>query len=131
MKLTGTKTENDFRQELESSWQWLCADPLGAPVLLELRKIEPELFVAYMLKWVPDQDQVFFQFLVDDLKIVSLLFDSYTSERADERTILIVAYGNLIEFESVALNEYRKGLKKQATIQLAVALDLANNAVRN
>ncbi len=91
-----------------------------------LRQFEPNLRSAYMLYWIPLEEDIWLKFLVNDSAIVSLHFADYTNKYIAPDTRLVDSYKNLLETKVITLAAYRKGLKQQNQIQLAVALDLAS-----
>jgi hypothetical protein len=112
LNLRGTKTEQDFREELIASRNSLFHDTGKRKFLEILFKQFTDMKTAYVLDWIPDQDEALYSILIDDKIIVRINLDRYTLE--------MVGKGKLIP-----LREYQKGLSKIRQIQLAVAMELA------
>ncbi len=114
MKLTGTKTENEYRERLISSQNKLLNDACFCRLLEVLKANNSDIKTAYIIRHTTDQSEDIFRVLVNGNSVNLIELD-----RLDESIKPI--------FESMSVTEYKKGLSKQSMIQLAVALDLAND----
>ncbi|WP_409524694.1 hypothetical protein [Nitrincola sp. MINF-07-Sa-05] len=114
MKLTGTKTEIEYRERLISSQNKLFKDANFRRLLEVLKANNSDIKTAYIIRHTPDQSEDIFRVLVNGASVNLIELD-----RLDESIEPI--------FECMSVVEYKKGLSKQSMIQLAVALELAND----
>lgn len=80
-----------------------------------LRHNFPSLGTAYILHWIPEQEEDFYKILIND----SLIADVELN-RNSQAVIPII--------KLIPLTQYKLGLSKINQIKLAVALDLAKKA---
>ncbi|WP_409341520.1 hypothetical protein [Paenibacillus sp. MBLB4367] len=114
MKLIGSKTEKDCREQLIKAHKSLFIDKDKMRLLAVLRTCFPNMKTAYIIKWLPEQGEDIFTILINNNVIARVELD-----RNDLNTAPII--------ESEPLDKhYKKGLRKMSQIILAVALDLAN-----
>lgn len=114
MKLRGSKTEQDIRDQLKKSNESLFNDNDKTRLLNVLRNQYPEMKSAYIIHWIPAQGEDIYRILINDSIISEVEID-----RLDEMAEPI--------FEAKSVNEYKQGLNKQNQLKLAVAIDLAKH----
>ncbi|MCD9020567.1 hypothetical protein [Cohnella silvisoli] len=115
MRLIGSKTELDIREELLKTKRAIYED-IRLLQLLEGRF--PEMETAYILHWLLEQGEEFYKILVNDDVIVIIELDRHD-----------INIDPLIEAKPVS--QYKKGLSKIRQIKLAVAIDLAKADLEN
>jgi hypothetical protein len=116
MKLKGTKTEKDFRDQLINQQKYLFEN---IRLLELLRKIYPKMRTTYILDWIPEQGEDIYTVLVNTDTVCEVELDRY-----DLSVESIVK-----SMETV--NNFKKGLRKLASIKLEVAIDLAQKDMAN
>lgn len=114
MKLIGSKTEQDIRDQLKKSNESLFNDSDKTKLLALLRNQYPEMKSAYIIHWIPEQGEDIYRILINDSIISEIEID-----RIDEKAEPII--------EAKPVNEYKQGLNKQNQLKLAVAIDLARH----
>ncbi|MFP7492963.1 hypothetical protein SFC66_04165 [Terribacillus saccharophilus] len=112
MKLIGSKTEQDIRDQLKKSNESLFNDNDKIRLLMVLRNQYPEMKSAYIIHWIPEQGEDIYRILINDNIIAEVELD-----RLDPNADPII--------ESKSVNAYKLGLNKQNQLKLAVAIDLA------
>ncbi|WP_246627757.1 hypothetical protein [Paenibacillus solanacearum] len=114
IKLIGSKTEEDIRNQLLRSHKSLFQDEGRKRILSIVRTYFPEMKTAYIIAWTPDQGEDIITFLINNNIIADIEID-----RIDTKIEPII--------ESKLLNNnYIKGLRKIPQITLAIAIELAN-----
>lgn len=111
MKLIGSKTEEEFREQLKESFFRLFHSDEKHKLLDALVQSYSQVKTAYILHWIPEQGEDLYTVLINNNII------SYVEIEKEGVNAPIV--------HSIELSEYKKGLKKNDQIRLAVALDLA------
>lgn len=112
MKLIGSKTEQDFRDELLQSHKSLFDEHSDERLLDILRATFPNMRTAYTIGWILDQDTDFYTILVDANVIVCIELD-----RCNRNANPMIS--------TTALQGYIKTISKAEQIKLTVAIDLA------
>ncbi len=110
MKLTGSKTESDFREELVRSNAHLRKPEARLHQVLEQHGHSTES--AYLLRWVPEESTDIYTVLIEGSYLVSVELDKH--DHSVEPVI-----------EKFEMADYQQGLRKMYRIQLAVAQDLS------
>lgn len=82
-----------------------------------LRQSFPSLETAYILHWIPEQEEDFYKILINDSLIADIELNRITQD--------VVPIIN-----SMPLSQYKIGLSKINQIKLAVALDLARKDLK-
>ncbi len=118
MKLTGSKTENEYREELVRSRQALFEDREFERLLTYLHQYYPDMKTAYIIGWTPEQGEDIYRILINMATIVAIEIDREESQRKPV-------------IESYTLKEYLEGLSKTARLKIAVAVDLAETDINN
>ncbi|THF82776.1 hypothetical protein E6C55_06500 [Cohnella fermenti] len=80
-------------------------------LLSAIKKFNPNLRTAYVLNWIPEQEEDIYTILIDGELVLRVEIT-----RHDAQSEPLVS--------SQPINEYKKGLSKMNQIKLAVALDL-------
>ncbi|WP_092211257.1 hypothetical protein [Desulfoluna spongiiphila] len=115
MKLTGSKMEEDFREELIKSHQHHFASKPCSKIKEVLEQNGHPTSRAYILHWTPDQDGDFITVLINGEYVVTTEIDhndfSVTSS-----------------VDRYELKDYLKGLSRMNQVRLLVAKDLSNNS---
>ena len=117
MKLVGSRTEQAFREQLMVSNKSLFEDNDKAVLLTYVREKFPGLETAYILHWIPEQEENFYKILINDSIVVDIELPKLAEKKPIINSILPVP-------------QYRLGLSKVKQIKLAVAMNLAENALR-
>ncbi len=112
VKLVGSKTEQDFKQQLIKSNKLLFDDEEYKNLLKVLYEYFPNMRTAYIIHWIPEQGEDIYRLLIDDSLIAEIALDRINLEVKP-----------LVE--SALISQYRQGLTKINQIKLLVALDLA------
>lgn len=112
MKLVGSKTEQDIRQQLIKSNKSLFEEEEKLRLRDVLQENFPNMRTAYVINWIPEQGEDIYKVLVDDILIADIELD-----RLNQDTKPLI--------KSVPISEYKVGLSKLNQIKLAVAIDLA------
>jgi len=115
MVLKGTKTENDIREQLIESHNHLFDQSKNDKLLKALKSIQA-METAYILNWIPDQDEDVYIALINDAFIVRIELEKDSNNKP--------------EYEFISLKKYRIGLRKQDQIKLEIALDLAKKYLK-
>lgn len=118
MKLIGSKTEQELREQLIKSNQSLFMSEEKRRLLEVIRSSYPEMNTAYIIHWIPEQGEDIYKILINDSIIAEIELDRYNTEVEP-----IV--------DSKTIPQYLQGLSKQSRIKLAVALDLAKQDLKN
>ncbi|KPV61170.1 hypothetical protein QJ48_01465 [Paenibacillus sp. A3] len=111
MKLVGSKTEQDIREQLIASNKSLFEEEEKKRLLNVIQENFPNMVTAYVLHWIPEQAEDFYKVLINDSIIVDIELD-----RLNQNIMPII--------KSVPISQYKVGLSKINQIKLAVALDL-------
>jgi hypothetical protein len=114
MKLIGSKTEQEIREQLLTSNKSLLHEEEGKRLLNVLNQSFPMMTTAYILHWIPEQGEDFYKILINDSLIVDIEVNKIDQSIA-----------SIIKVEQIS--NYRLGLSKINQIKLAVAMDLAKN----
>ena len=117
MKLRGTKTEQDFRNELMRLKNLLYTDKSMSRFLNVLKENYPGMKSVLIMDWIPEQDEDIITFLVDTDTIVQIELDRFEIKAEP-----------IISTNQVA--ETKKSLRKGSQIKLAVAIDLAEQVLK-
>lgn len=117
MKLVGSRTEQALREQLIVSNKSLFEDIEKAALLIYVRKEFPEVESAYILHWIPEQEEDFYQILINNSLVVDMEMPRLAQKNPIIKSILPVA-------------QYRSALSKVNQIKLAVAMDLAESTLR-
>ncbi|TVX92500.1 hypothetical protein [Paenibacillus agilis] len=112
MKLIGSKLEQELKKQLTKSNKSFFKDEEKRSLLEVVRSSYPEMNTAYIIDWIPEQDEDIYKILINDCIIAEIELDRYNIESSP---IVITK----------TISEYLKGLSKQCQIKLAVALELA------
>ncbi|MGD6817982.1 hypothetical protein ACQCVE_13045 [Metabacillus sp. 113a] len=118
MKLIGSKTEQDIRKQLVKSNELLFKSEENKRLLEVIRSLYPEMKVAYIIDWIPEQGEDIYKLLINENIILEIELDRYNAE-----------IDPIIESKSIT--QYLQGLSKQKQIKLGVARDLANKYLDN
>ncbi|MDQ0106616.1 hypothetical protein J2T02_001727 [Chitinophaga terrae (ex Kim and Jung 2007)] len=116
IKLRGTNIEQEFRDRLSGSRNWLLTTNKGQNVNNVLKQFCPQMIVAYILSSIPEQGEDFYKVLINDEIIIDI-------EVTHDNTATMI--------KSVSIPQYLKKLSKMNQIKLAVAIDLAKTALGN
>jgi len=111
MKLRGSKTEQEFREELIQSRKGIFGNGDNSNIKITLNSEFPNLVTAYVLHWTPEQCEDIYIILVNGAHLISVELDK-------EGTANPIV-------EHLSLEEYKKSSSKINQIKLAVALDLS------
>jgi len=111
MKLIGSRTESEFREELVRSRVSLFSEPGKQRLLDALRSVCPDLNTGYVIGWTPEQGEDLYRVLVDGATVVAVEVDRTDLDIPPDIKVIPVA-------------EYQRGLSRSARIRLAVATDL-------
>jgi hypothetical protein len=117
VKLIGSKTEQEFRENLIKSNQLLFKSEEKRRLLEVIKSSYPEMNTAYIIHWIPEQGEDIYKILINDRVIAEIELERHNAEVEP-----IV--------ESLTIPQYLKGLSKQNQIKLAVALDLAKQDLK-
>ncbi len=117
MKLVGSRTEQALREQLIVSNKSLCEDIEKAALLTYIRKKFPEVETAYTLHWIPEQEEDFYQILINGSIVVNM-----EMPRSAQKSPIIKSV--------LSIPQYKFGLSKLNQIKLAVAMNLAESALR-
>ncbi len=118
LKLVGSKTELDIREELINSKKSLFKGKSNNKLFDVLQVNFPKLKTAYTISWIPEQGEDLYKILIDDSIIVDIEIN-----RVNREAIPIV--------KTISISEYSKGLSKISKIRLAVAMDLAQKDLKD
>ncbi|ERN52065.1 hypothetical protein [Alkalihalophilus marmarensis] len=118
MKLIGSKTEQEIREQLIKSNQLLFNSEEKKRLLEVIRYEYPELKAAYIIHWIPEQGEDIYKILINDSLIAEIELERHNYEVKPKAKTLTVP-------------QYLKGLSKQNQIKLAVALDLVKQELKD
>ncbi len=118
MKLIGSKTEQDMRKQLVKSNKALFNSEDNKKLLEVIRSLYPEMKVAYIIDWIPEQGEDIYKLLINENIILEIELDRFNEEIEP-----------IIKVESIT--HYLQGLSKQKQIKLAVALELAKQDLKD
>jgi len=111
MKLTGSITESEYREELINSRIYLFKSNSGVRIFKALIERYGNFRSAYILTHTPEQDEDVFRILIDGKEVVG--FD-YLHEKGDINNYIVMS-----------VKEYDHAVKsREARLRLAIALDL-------
>jgi hypothetical protein len=113
MKLIGSKTEQDYREELLASREYHFSNHTKSRLKGILEEAGHTTKNAFVLHWTPDQAEDFFFVLVDGAYLVSTCIDRYDDDSKPD----------VSRYE---LEAYVKGLSRMNQVRLLVAQALAN-----
>ncbi len=117
MRLTGSKTEQEFRDVLIKSHTALFEGKSYEGLMQELRTNFPEMKTAYFIKHIPEQGEDVYTMLVDLDTAAKIEISRYS-----ENEKLIVEISNI--------NDFKRGISKVEQIKLAVAIELAKSDMK-
>jgi hypothetical protein len=112
MKLIGSKTEQEFREQLIKSNFSLFNDEDMRGLLDVLWRHFLAIKSAYFLDHIPDQGVDFYKILINTDMIAQIELERHNIEAEP-----------LVEL--IPIGSYKHGLSKRGQIQLAVAMDLS------
>lgn len=112
MRLTGSKTEKEFRDLLIKSHKELFEGNLYEELLQVLKTNFPAMKTAYFIRHIPEQGEDLYTMLVNLDTIVKIEINRYEN---DEKPIV----------EILGINDFMIGISKIEQIKLAIAVDLA------
>ena len=116
MRLTGSKTEYEFRDALIKSHTELFQGNSYKRLLKVLKINFPEMKTAYFIRHIPEQGEDLYTMLVNLDTIVKIEISRYSE---DEKPIVEIS----------SINDFKIGIKRVERIKLAVALDLAKKDI--
>lgn len=116
MKLRGSKTEQDHRDELLASHEFHFSLKAQSRLKKTLQQAGCTTNNAYVLHWTPDQSEDFYTVLVDGIFLVVVEIDRYE-----------VAIEPIVKRHE--LTDYVKGLSRMQQVRLLVAQELANEKI--
>jgi len=116
VRLTGSKTEQEFRDTLIKSHTALFKGNSYETLLQVLKTNFPQMKTAYFIKHIPEQGEDLYTILVDLDTIAKIEISRYSE---DEEPI--------VEINSI--NDFKIGISRVEQIKLAVALDLAKKDI--
>ena len=111
MKLIGSRAESESRKQILDAHEYHFQTDSSLKKALE--SSGHPIGNAYILSWIPDQDNDLFLVLIDSKYLLSCEIerDGNTGD---------------VEFERTELYDYKNGLSRTGQIELAVAMELAN-----
>jgi len=112
MKLLGTRLEDTFRSQLQRSHEALFLKRENPRLLKSVCSAFPQTRSAYVLHWIPEQGEDIYTVLVNDNAVATFELSRFDEDIVSPNKVL-------------SIEEYKKNLKINKQIQLAVALDLA------
>lgn len=112
MRLIGSKTEKELREQLNASKYALFNSEEKKRLLEIIKKSFPEMKSACIISGIPEQESDIYQILINDQTVSTI---EISKNNYDYEPLLV-------EAEDIA--HYLKGRKKQAQITLAIALEL-------
>lgn len=112
LKLIGSKTEQEVREQLMVSNKSLFENEERRRLLDVLHRNFPGLETAYILHWIPEQEEDFYKILINDSLIVAIELN-----RINQYIVPTITF--------MPISQYKVGLSKINQIKLAVAFDLA------
>jgi len=113
MKLIGSKTEKELREQLIKSHYSLFNDKSKLGLLNALKDFI-DIKSAYIIDWIPEQGEDIYTILINTDIIVIVELDRLNLHLEPV-------------LNTISINEFKKGLSKIHQIKLAVAIDLAMN----
>lgn len=118
MKLTGSATEQEYREDLLGSRRYLFESSEGQPVLDALRRVYGPVECAYVLSHTPEQGEDVFRIVVDGKIVLGFSFQRDGGEIQDLTTF--------------SVKEYQRAVgSKEARLRLAIALNLTDEELAN
>jgi hypothetical protein len=114
MKLIGSRTEQDIREQLIKSYKSLLNDKSKQKLLSVIESTFPDMKSAYIINWIPEQGEDIYTVLINTETITKIEIS-----RVDTNFKPVI--------ESIPVTKYIKNLSKVRQIKLAVAIDLAKN----
>jgi hypothetical protein len=115
MKLTGTKTERDIRDQLIASRNSILRDRTNPRLLEALKSVYPALISAFVIHWIDEQAEDEIIVMVDLDKMLWIELDRLNKSKK-------------ANIEVLNFDEYSKG-KRQHLIKMAIAKELAQEAI--
>ncbi|EGO63780.1 hypothetical protein [Acetonema longum] len=112
MKFIGSKTEQDFRNQLINSHKALFQERENQRLLNVMRSYFPDMKTAYIIGWTPEQSEDIYVIFIDAKVIAVIELDRYN-----------VSTQSVVEI--ISLEQYMRKLSRIGQIQLAVAIDLS------
>lgn len=114
IKLRGTNVEQQLRDQLLGSREWLLDTDEGQKVYNALKQFCPQIIVAYILGSIPEQGEVFYEVLINYEMVIDIE----------------ITHDNIATLnKSATISQYLKKLSKVNQIKLAVAIDLARKTL--
>ncbi len=117
MKLIGSKTEREIREQLIVSNKSLFEDKDRLKLLNILRQSVSVLETAYILNWIPEQEEDFYTILINNSLIANIELNRHDKEA-------------LPKINLISLAQYKLGLSKINQIKLTVAMELAKEYLK-
>lgn len=118
MKLIGSKTEQELREQLIESNHLLFKSEEKKKLIEIIKILHPEMTTAYILDWIPEQGEDIYKILINDNLILEIELDRLNNE-----------FEPIVDTQTIP--QYLQGLSKPGQIKLAVALDLAKQGLKN
>lgn len=118
MKLIGSKTEQELREQLIKSNELLLSSLEYRRLLESLSISFSQMRTAYIIDWIPEQGEDIYKILINDSIVAEIELDRNKTEVSPI-------------IKTIKLPQYLKGLSKQNQIKLAVALDLAEKDLKH
>ncbi|MBY9078843.1 hypothetical protein [Paenibacillus sp. CGMCC 1.18879] len=112
MKLRGSLTEQQYKEQLLKFHNSLFVDPSYKRLLQLLQDIYQDFKTAYILDWIPEQGEDIYTILINNKYIATIELDRY-----DIQTEPII--------QTISMKEYQTRLSKTNQILLAVAQALS------
>jgi hypothetical protein len=117
LKLTGTKTEQEFEELLARSQSDLMNNPKNKKLLSLLEEEYGAIQTAYVLHWIPEQDTDIYEILINNNLIARVEQDRYES---DNKPLI----------SRIEIKNYLKGMSKINQIKFKVAENMAKDILR-
>ncbi|AIQ65423.1 hypothetical protein PSTEL_22220 [Paenibacillus stellifer] len=117
MKLRGTLTEQQFKEQLLKFHNSLFADPSYKRLLQLLQDTYEDFKTAYILYWIPEQGEDIYTILINNKCIAIIELD-----RHDMQIEPII--------QTISIQEYQLRLSKTQQILLAVAQALSTEDLK-
>jgi hypothetical protein len=115
MKLIGSRTEKEHREQLIESRESIFNSKDGSHILSAIKIVYPEVKSAFVIHWIPEQVTDEYIVMVDIDKMLLIEFDRRDDEKMPNLEVL--------DFE-----KYAQG-SRQHLIKMAIAKELALEAM--
>lgn len=112
IKLTGSKTEQDYREILTKTHKSLFQEDSYKYLLNVLYSNFDNMMTAYFIGHIHEQGYDLYTLLINVNIIAKIEIEEYLNDRKSS-------------VEIISINEYKKNLNKKQLIKLTVAIDLA------